>query len=213
MSPKTIAVIQELERSISLGINLGASQPNHMFIRSDHLYFDRVHPVAPMINRARYFSWAQQLKKPKAQVCLQLAMRTIAAKFSVQFQDLSELLYAKTRQTLEIFEDSEQHVNGNIPLEYIQAWTLLAHCEFMSTPHRRAMMTAGRAFRMVQIARLHAIDAVGMTLDDLSTETSISNRWIEFEEKRRTFWVAYCLDRCVSLHEDWPLTLHEDEVR
>lgn len=33
--------------------------------------------------------------------------------------------------------------------------------------------------------------------------------WIKTEEKRRTFWMAYSLDRFISIRHDWPLTLNE----
>lgn len=35
---------------------------------------------------------------------------------------------------------------------------------------------------------------------------------IAIEEKRRAFWVAYCLDRFISVHNELPLTLNEEVV-
>lgn len=164
------------------------------------------------MHRARYFSWVHQPDQPEARAALQSAMRTLAAAASSPFQQLSNSLYAETRQMLERLDDAaEQQSTGNISLEHIQAWLLLAHYEFMRMPHRRAMMTAGRVFRMVQVALLHDVYEPDMALGDFGADPNTS--WVEMEEKRRTFWVAYCLDRCIGLHERCPLTFHEDGVR
>ncbi|XXH03303.1 hypothetical protein Hte_009701 [Hypoxylon texense] len=179
----------------------------------DQLYFDRVHALMPLIHRTRYFSWARQPNKPDACAVLQSAMRTLAAGASTSFQQLSKSLYADTRRTLEKLDDAnEQNSIASVPLEHIQAWLLLAHYEFMHKPYHRAMMTAGHAFRMVQVALLHQVDACEPGLTPAGFEAKPDSPWVEAEQKRRTFWVAYCLDRCASLHGTCPLTFHEDAV-
>ncbi|KAI1770655.1 fungal-specific transcription factor domain-containing protein [Hypoxylon cercidicola] len=179
----------------------------------DQMYFDRVHALMPLIHRTWYFSWARQQNKPGVRVALQLAMRTLAAAASFSLQQLSMMLYADARQILEKLDDAdERESTGSMPLEHIQAWLLLAHYEFIRKPYRRAMMTAGRAFRMVQVALLHQVDACDPDVAAAAVEAEPS-RWIEAEQKRRTFWVAYCLDRCAGLHGSCPLTFHEDGIR
>ncbi|KAI1252402.1 hypothetical protein MGN70_006977 [Eutypa lata] len=222
-SPTTITTASSA-RSVRLGWNdyrapkEASRHMRHMALGDcvqadlDQLYFDRVHPIAPLMHRARYFSWAHQPDQPEARAALQSAMRTLAAAASSPFQQLSNSLYAETRQMLERLDDAaEQQSTGNISLEHIQAWLLLAHYEFMRMPHRRAMMTAGRVFRMVQVALLHDVYEPDMALGDFGADPNTS--WVEMEEKRRTFWVAYCLDRCIGLHERCPLTFHEDGLR
>lgn len=168
----------------------------------------------PLIHRTWYFSWARQPNKPGACAVLQSAMRTLAAAASASFRQLSKSLYTDTRQTLEKLDDAnEQGSIGSIPLEHIQAWLLLTHYEFMHKPYHRAMMTAGRAFRMVQVALLHQVDACEPGVIPASFEAKPDSPWVETEQKRRIFWVSYCLDRCAGLHGTCPLTFHEDAVR
>ncbi|KAI0885864.1 fungal-specific transcription factor domain-containing protein [Annulohypoxylon maeteangense] len=178
----------------------------------DQLYFDRIHPVNPLVRRARYVSWTRKPEKEEVQIALQLAMRTLAASASAAYQGLANSLYAETcRRLAKLDETTEHDLTENFPLEHIQAWLLLAYYEFMRRPHRRAMMTAGRAFRMIQVSLLHEIHEPDISLGDFSIGST--HCWVEVEEKRRTFWAAYCLDRCAGLYDGSPLTFHEDGMR
>jgi hypothetical protein len=49
-------------------------------------------------------------------------------------------------------------------------------------------------------------------LDTPSASILTPSEWVEVEEKRRTFWVAFCLDRFLSIRNRWPLTLIEHLV-
>lgn len=138
-------------------------------------------------------------------------MRTLAAAVSAQFQTLGDSLHADTKQALERLKASEQQSASGFLLEEIQAWLLLAIYEFMQKPQRHAMMTAGCAFRMIQVSRLYEVDAPDVVLGEFSAMSG--DAWVEAEEKRRTFWMAYCLDRFAGLYGEWPLMLHEDDVR
>jgi hypothetical protein len=150
-------------------------------------------------------SWAKQSPKKTSRTCLQYAMWTLAVLLSAQFQHLRDSLYRETRQMLELLE-----VTGNEPqavdVEQAQAWILLAIYEFMRTSPRQAWMSAGRSFRLVQLMRLHEIDSS-------SGSSTAEADWIEIEEKRRTFWMAYTLDQLFSIRNGWPLTLNEHVVR
>jgi hypothetical protein len=67
-------------------------------------------------------------------------------------------------------------------------------------------MSAGRAFRLVQLRRLHEIDS--------PTKPQVPDEdFIETEEKRRVFWMAYFLDHLFSMRNSWPITLNEHVVR
>lgn len=77
-------------------------------------------------------------------------------------------------------------------IEHLQACLLLAIYEFMHSYDRRAWMRAGYTFRLVQLMRL-------FELDTLSGTVLTPSEWITVEEKRRTFWVAFCLDRFLSI--------------
>ncbi|KAL6816623.1 hypothetical protein J3E69DRAFT_375261 [Trichoderma sp. SZMC 28015] len=209
----------------------------------NQLYFDRVHDTLPMIHRRRYFSWADQENPSPARSCLRSAMHTVAAARSAQYHSLGDALYQETCQLLESQHtrklsrsgstsiDNVNDLNPNkscaaqhIPLELVQAWLLLAHYEFLRIDEHQAMLTAGRAFRLVQLARLYDVDesSSGGGVDDMplnpfdgsdGDEHDEDLSYAITEEKRRTFWLAFNFDRFLCSRNEWPLTLQEEAVR
>jgi hypothetical protein len=137
-------------------------------------------------------------------LCLQYAMWTLAMALSSQFEGSREPLYNETRQMLEALDLSDGDLHP-VPIEQVQAWLLVAFYELARASYRRASISAGRAFRLVQLARLHEVDGPGNVAED---EDPIAR-----EERRRTYWVAYCLDRLICMRSRCPLTLTEEVVR
>ncbi|KAL4863026.1 hypothetical protein BDV12DRAFT_206843 [Aspergillus spectabilis] len=178
-------------------------------IRRDQLYFDRVHPIAPFLHQRRYFSWVETQSPSLGRICLRSAIRTVAAAMSAQFRSLSETLYKKTLRLLQQLDTVER----SPPLEQLQALLLLAHYEVLQMDASRAMVTAGRCFRLIQLSRLHDTDAHDPELMSAPTTPGFNKTFAITEEKRRTFWVAYCFDRFLSSRHEWPLTLQEDAIR
>ncbi|KAF2258797.1 hypothetical protein CC78DRAFT_525764 [Lojkania enalia] len=167
----------------------------------DQLYFDRVHNFAPMIQRFRYLSWSKQPNKTRGKICLQYAMWTLAAALSSQFQFLRGELYTEARQSLDALEMEDQEMC----IERVQAWLLLSLYEFMSDFYQRGLVSVGRAFRLVQLMRLHEIDILPITggQGDL----------IDIESTRRTFWMAYTIDRFTSAQDNLSLAINEKQIR
>jgi hypothetical protein len=91
-----------------------------------------------------------------------------------------------------------------VHIEQVQAWLLVTLYEFLRTDYRRGWISAGRVFRLVQLMSLHEVDN--------ENDTGPSLDLILTEEKRRVFWVAYCIDRFISVRNGFPLTLNEDVV-
>lgn len=129
-------------------------------------------------------------------------MWTLASSLSSQFHVEGCKLYAKTRQLLgELDGDEPCH---QISLEQAQAWALLSIYELTCQDFDRGMMSAGRAFRLIQMMRLYELDMPRtpqtMQLDQYQREfTPAQNDWIDIETKRRTFWFAYLIDRFTSM--------------
>ncbi|XXG96002.1 hypothetical protein Hte_002279 [Hypoxylon texense] len=182
----------------------------------DDVYFDRVHKICPMVHQQRYFAWASQENPSRARACLRSAMRTLAASMSAPYWNCVNALYAESRRLLEELRRANDTTSkhslvpcNKIQIEYVQAWLLLAHYESLRVNEWQAMITAGYAFRLVQMARLHELDKLqappiaGFELNENFSET---------EERRRTFWVAYTLDYFLCWRSEWPLTLYEDMV-
>ncbi|KAK0746899.1 fungal-specific transcription factor domain-containing protein [Schizothecium vesticola] len=171
----------------------------------DQLYFDRVHPNLPIFNQSRYSAQSRHHSSSDTthRTCLQYAMWTLAMALSSQFENFRTTLYNETRQMLEAMDLSEDDM-GTVRIEQVQAWLLIAHYEFARANYRRGWVSAGRAFRLVQLAKLHEVDSPESEFDGKDP--------IATEERRRTFWVAYCLDRFICMKSRWPLTLIEEVI-
>ena len=136
-------------------------------------------------------------------------MWTLAASLSAQLQHIRDSLYERTRIMLDSLEAKDTNTDF-ADIEHVQARILLLIYDFMRTNYQRGWMSAGRCFRLLQLMRLYEIDApenVARRNNAVETES-----WIKVEEKRRTFWMAFSLDRFISIRHEWPLTLSEQVV-
>ncbi|KAJ5719768.1 fungal-specific transcription factor domain-containing protein [Penicillium malachiteum] len=191
---------------------------DHMRADLDQVYFDRVHPVLPLIYPRNFLSWADQENPGAARACLRSAMRTIAAAMSAPGCRFCNEFYAETCRLLENHNMKSNPDQAN-SIEHLQAWLLVAHYELLRVNEHQAMLTAGRCFRLVLMARLFEIDTYkpGETKFQVShTNLGKNNGFKEsfsfLEEKRRTFWLAFCLDRFLCSRNDYPLTLSEEMI-
>ncbi|KAE8393611.1 fungal-specific transcription factor domain-containing protein [Aspergillus alliaceus] len=170
------------------------------------LYFDRVHPVVPILNQAKTCAWSlDPYSMSQYQLCLQHAMWTVSMAQSAQYDHIRDRLYSETRAMLNAL-DLEDSAMGVCQIEQVQAWLLLTFYEFSRTNYRRGWITAGRAFRLVQLLQLYDLD------NPNTAKIGPGEDFVELEERRRTFWVAYCLDRFVSIGNGSPLTLNEEVI-
>ena len=171
----------------------------------DQLFFDRAYAFAPILQAHRYRSWSKQANKSKQKTCLQYAMWTLASSLSSQFQVAGRQLYAETRRLLHALESEESC--HKISIEQAQAWTLLAIYELTCENYDRGMMSAGRAFRLIQMMRLYEVDGPPSPTTQaeeqdqwrLSLPGQLQDDWVDIETKRRTFWLAYTIDRFTSM--------------
>lgn len=153
-------------------------------------------------------TWSRKSAPDDHMRCLQRAMWTLAMCFSSQYESMREAAYRETRS---ILEDQEQGRNGeSIKLAQAQAWLLITYYELLRSDYNRALLSAGRALRLVQLLRLHELDSPGMT--GHVRQLPPAEQCISAEEHRRVFWYAYCLDRFIHVHSQLPLTLSESDV-
>ncbi|KAJ5630077.1 hypothetical protein N7528_003734 [Penicillium herquei] len=218
----------------------GLQISDHILTELDLIYFDRVNPMVPMINRDHYFSWANRENISPTRVCLRLAMRAVSAAMSSEFGEMSEVLYLRTRQMLEIQEmqgsaglpwmTRPRSPRNWIDYELIQAWILLAHYEFFRKFEQEALLTCGHAFTLLQLSGIFNVDMQTMQMglvsspSDYPTPRSFgpspsaqmnngqSRSWVEVEEMRRTIWAAFVLDRLSSMLNHRPPMLQEEVI-
>jgi hypothetical protein len=134
-------------------------------------------------------------------------MWALAAASSPHLQHIRVSLYRRARSKLEALDSNIESTDA-ASLQAAQAWLLITNYEFRYMGYRRAWLTAGRAFRIIQLAKLHEMDR----LNDVGLNITLPEIWAEAEEKRRTYWLAYCLDRLLNISEEWPLSLQEEAV-
>lgn len=134
-------------------------------------------------------------------------MWTLAVSTSSQFQYIQDDLYAYTRLMIDSLE-LESLQADSIQIEQVQAWALLAIYEFMRVGYRRGWMSAGKCFRFAVLMKLHNVDG----RDGIAATTLQSLSWAEIEERRRTFWMAYTIDRIISLLDQLPLTFDQHVI-
>ena len=170
----------------------------------DELFFERVHDCIPIMHQAQYDSWSNNATKTEQQICLQQSMWALAISASAQPISVGNLLYYDARRRLEELEAAGTSTQL-LEVMQVQAWLLLAIYELVRVDFRRGWMSAGRAFRRIQLMRLHELDQVD---GPLANQSPLS--WVQKEERRRTFWLAYLLDRYVSLSNGSPATLSEE---
>lgn len=135
----------------------------------------------------------------------------MAACFSSHFQLLCGNLYRDTRQMLERLELEDGALEEAFQLQRAQAWILVAVYEILRTSFHRAWMSAGRAIRLVQVMKLHDLDSSSPPGDGSLVAPGTDT--VDVEEKRHTFWMAYCLDRLFSALNTLPFSINENIVR
>lgn len=126
-------------------------------------------------------------------------MWSVASCVSPQYQDESRAFYREARKGLETGESDSANEHA-LDLECIQAWLILAIYELLQVDYRKGWLTAGHAFRLIKLSRTSEVD--------MSRQSSLDD-WGETEERRRTFWLAYCLDRFISTRKGYSLTLND----
>lgn len=96
-----------------------------------------------------------------------------------------------------------------VSVAYAQTWILLASYEFKHMSFPRAWMSTGNSSRLAIMTGLHRQD--GLTCD-VKQSLHSARDWTEKEERRRTFWMAFCQDRYASIGTGWPMVIDEKDV-
>jgi hypothetical protein len=162
----------------------------------------------PMIHKARFLSSMDLAPHMRPAVCLRYAMWTHTCMITPKYSAYTEHFYARARKYAEA-DEMRGHGESMITIAHCQAWTLLATYEFKLMYFPRAWMSIGRASRLALMMGLHRQDRVGL---DVKQTLPPPRDWTDREERRRTFWMAYCQDRYASIGTGWPMVIDEQDV-
>lgn len=121
---------------------------------------------------------------------------------------LHEIFYQRARKYAEI--DEMKGIGQNVlSVAYSQAILLISMYEFKTINFPRAWLTVGRVARLVVMLGFNSVDAWNF---DVKQCMPPPRDWIEQEERRRTFWCAFCADRFASMGTGWPMVFDERDV-
>ncbi len=162
-----------------------------------------------MIHKYRFLAFMNLSPNSRPPIALRYAMWTLAASITNKYQDLHEHFYMRARKYTELAEMTG-HGEKVHNSWHTQAWILIAIYEFKMMHFPRAWLSTGRAIRLAQMMGMHRLDSLGL---DVKQTLSPPRDWVEREERRRTFWMAFCLDTYATVGTGWPMTIDEKDVR
>jgi hypothetical protein len=162
----------------------------------------------PVIHKPRFLAAMNLAPRLRPPTCLRYIMWTLAASVSDKYDALQGHFYERARRYAQA-DEMRGHGEFTITLAHCQAWTLLSTYEFKQMYFPRAWLSVGRAVRLAQMMQLHRLDGVGL---DVKQCLPPPKDWTEREERRRTFWMAFCADRYASIGTGWPMSIDERDV-
>jgi hypothetical protein len=155
-----------------------------------------------MIHRSRFTANVHLAPR-----CLRYILWTLSASITDKYETLQDDFYQRARKYAQL-DEMEGTGESTTTIAHCQTWILIATYEFKQMYFPRAWLSAGRAVRLAQMMQLHKLD--GTQGEPFAPPPE---GWAELEEQRRTFWMAFCLDRYTSILAGWPMTIDEHDVR
>lgn len=161
-----------------------------------------------MIHRPRYLAAMNLAPSMRPPVCLRYIIWCHAACVTDKYMSLQKLFYQRARKYMEM-DSMKGQGEGMISVAHAQCWILFGSYEFKHMSFPRAWMSAGSSSRLTVMMGLHRVDAAST---DTKQSLPAPRDWIEKEERRRTFWMAFCQDRYASIGTGWPMVFDEKDV-
>ncbi|KAH8697974.1 fungal-specific transcription factor domain-containing protein [Talaromyces proteolyticus] len=152
-----------------------------------HIFFRDIHPTLPILHPSKYFHKKNLHKSDDGIRCLRYIVWSHAASVCESLSHMRDRFYEQARGYACA---NEMNDNVGISLIQCQALVLISYYEYKHAIFPRAWLTAGKAMRLALVLKLHRMDSGvhwNSTLD-------VSDEWVELEERRRTFWSAFCVD-------------------
>ncbi|KAL8654274.1 MAG: hypothetical protein Q9226_003500 [Calogaya cf. arnoldii] len=193
-----------------IGLGLEEPLPTQEAIDELHdIYFQQVHPSMAMLHPYRYRASMGLAPHMRPPVCLRYAMWCLAAKLSDRYFNHQEVFYRRARRYA---ENDEMKGLGEacVSVAHCQTWILICTYEFQMMFFPRAWSSVGKAVRLAMMMGLNRVDGMGL---DVKQVLPPPRDWTESEERRRSFWMAYCVDRYASMGTGWPVAIDERDVK
>lgn len=161
-----------------------------------------------MIHKYRYLAALNLAPHMRPAICLRYAMWALVCSVTDKYYGHADTFYRRARKYAEL-DEMKGHGECFVTVGHSQCWTLVATYEFKMMYFPRAWMSVGRAARLAQMLNLQRLDGAGL---EVKQTIAPPRDWTEREERRRTFWMAYCNDRYASIGTGWPMVFEEKDV-
>ncbi|KAL8755642.1 MAG: hypothetical protein Q9184_004735 [Pyrenodesmia sp. 2 TL-2023] len=179
-----------------IGLGLEEPLPTQEAIDEFHeIYFRYVHPSIPMLHQYRYRAAMGLSPHMRPPVCLRYAIWCLGSNLSERYKSHQEIFYRRARRYAEM-DEMKGLGEGYVSVAHAQCWVLISTYEFQMMFFPRAWASVGRAVRLCLMMGLNRLDWEGL---DVKQVLGPPRDWTEKEERRRTFWMAFCTDRYASL--------------
>jgi hypothetical protein len=192
-------------------ISLGLEEPlpaQDVIDELNQMYFEKIHPTIPMIHPPRYYAAMNLAPNMRPPICLRYIIWCLAASSTSKYSFLTEHFYVRARKYA-VMDEMKGHGEAVVTVGHCQCWSLIALYEFRSMYFPRAWGSTGRASRLASMMGLYRLDGVGL---DIKQCLPPARDWTEREERRRTFWIAFCEDRYASVGTGWPMMVDERDI-
>ncbi|KAJ5606171.1 hypothetical protein N7510_008952 [Penicillium lagena] len=211
--PDISGLAGEMDGSMPTSNAASTSQPEPLPTQDvidelDYIYFEKVHPILPIIHRPRYYAALNLAPHMRPPICLRYMMWCHAASVSDKYHFLHVHFYNRARKYADM-DEMKGFGENVVSVRHCQTWILIGTYEFRMIYFPRAWLSVGKAARLALMMGLNRLD--GESLD--VKQTILPPRdWTDREERRRTFWMAFCTDRYASIGTGWPMLIDEQDI-
>ncbi|KAK2003417.1 hypothetical protein LX36DRAFT_651187 [Colletotrichum falcatum] len=192
-----------------MGLGLSeALPPFEMMEELNKCFFERQHHFIPIIHPGRYLQSFYSAPHKRPPMCLQYAVWSMASNGHEKYAQYHDIFYKRARQYADA-DEMKGFGEHFLTVQHAQAWAVIATDEARCLFFTRAAMSSAKCVRLVEMMGLHRIDGDNQEMaPTLAPPTS----WVDLEERRRTFWGAYCIDCHASIATGWPTLIDPNEI-
>ncbi|KAJ5813643.1 uncharacterized protein N7503_000393 [Penicillium pulvis] len=197
-------------QSSSIGLAFREQLPSEDIIYDlDNIFFEKVYPSIPIIHPNRFLinsSLSAHLRLP---LSLRYMIWCHASLFCDRYYSFHSEFYQRARQYAEVDETTESFGRGIVTLSHCQAWILMSIYELRMVLIPRAWVSIGKACSLSLIIGLNQLDGPSQSVKLCMPPPK---DWVEGEERRRVFWMAFCIDQYASIATGRPMLINETDV-
>ena len=185
--------------------------PPDLIREMETLYFKFGSSTMPMIHKARYKAACNLPPSLGPPLALRYAiwLTGVTCSSEPRHRELKDTLYSRVTAILEQNARQTNASSASFRIGELQALCLVAIFEFMQTMFSQAWATVGRAARLAIFLNLYSLDSAK---PPVKVSIPGPRDFIDLEERRRTLWATYQVDRLASVGTGWPFSLQDADI-